>query len=82
MEFIVGLPMSSHRHDVIMVVVGRLTKVAHFSSVCSSYNASSVAKIFMKDIVQLHKIPHRIISNRDLVFTSTLWTSLQHALGT
>lgn len=29
----------------------------------------------------LHGIPRRIISNQDPIFTSTLWTSLQHALG-
>lgn len=65
-----------------MVTVDRLTKVAHFSPVRSSYNASSVARIFMENIVRLHGIPCRIISSRDPVFTSALWTSLQHALGT
>ena len=32
-DFIVGLPTSSHRHDAIMVTVDCLTKVAHFSPV-------------------------------------------------
>ena len=36
----------------------------------------------MEDIVRLHGIPRRIIFDRDPVFTSALWTSLQHALGT
>lgn len=81
-DFIVRLPVSSHRHDVIMVTMDRLTKVAHFSRVFPSYNASSMARIFMEDIVRLHGIPRRIISDKDLVFTSALWTSLQHALGT
>ena len=35
-DFIVGLPTSSRRHDAIMVTVDRLTKVAHFSPVRSS----------------------------------------------
>ena len=65
-----------------MVTVDRLTKVAHFSPVRSSYNASFVARIFMEDIIRLHGIPRRIISDRDPVFTSALWTSLQCALGT
>jgi len=81
-DFIVGLPMSSRPHDAIMVTVDRLTKVAHFSPICASYNASTVARVFMEDIVSLHGIPRRIISDRDPVFTSALWTSLQHALGT
>ena len=30
MDFIVGLPMTTHRHDAIMVTIDELTKVAHF----------------------------------------------------
>ena len=65
-----------------MVTVDRLTKVAHFSPIRSSYTAASVANVFMRDIVRLHGIPRTIISDRDLVFTSAFWTSLQHDLGT
>lgn len=43
---------------------------------------SYVARVFMEDIVRLHGIPQRIIFDRDLVFTSALWTSLQQSLGT
>lgn len=35
----------------------------------------------MRDIVRLHGIPWKIISDRDPVFTSEFWTSLQHGLG-
>ena len=35
----------------------------------------------MQDIVRLHRIPRKIISDRDPVFTSAFWTSLQHDLG-
>lgn len=47
-DFIVGLPLSVRCHDSIMVVVDRLTKVAHFILVRSSYNAASVARIYME----------------------------------
>lgn len=81
-DFIVGLPISSRRHDAIMVIVDRFTKVAHFVPIRSSYTSVVVAQVFLEYVVRLHGIPRRIISNRDLVFTSTLWTSLQYALGT
>ena len=81
MDFIVGLPMTIHRHDAIMVTIDQLTKVAHFVPIRSSYTAASVASIFMRGIVRLHGIPQKIISDRDLVFTSAFWTSLQHDLG-
>lgn len=76
MDFIVGLPMTPHRHDAIMVTVDQLTKVAHFSPMRSSYSTTSMAKVFMQDIVRLHGIPRKIISDRDPIFTSTFWTSL------
>ena len=81
-DFIVGFPLSARRHDSIMVVVDKLTKVAHFIPVRSSYNVASVARIFMEQVVRLHGIPKKIISDRDPVFTSSLWRSLQRELGT
>ena len=80
MDFIVGLPMTASHHDAIMVTIDRLTKVAHFAPIRSSYIAASVAGVFMRDIVRLHGIPRKIISDRDPVFTSAFWTSLQHDL--
>ena len=57
-DFIIGLPMSSRRHDCIMVTVDKLSKVAHFLPMKASYIASSIMHVFLKDIVQLHRIPH------------------------
>lgn len=55
--FIVGFPMTSRRHDAIIVTIDRLTKVAHFSPIRSYYTASLVARIFMEDIACLHGTP-------------------------
>ena len=65
-----------------MVIVDKLSKVAHFSPMTSSYTTSSIVHIFLEDIVHLHGIPCKIISNIDTLFSSSLWTSLQHALDT
>jgi hypothetical protein len=37
MDFIVGLPNTSQRHDSIWVIVDRLTKTAHFLPVHTTY---------------------------------------------
>ena len=53
-----------------MVVVDRLTKVAHFIAVKSTYLASEVAHVFIRDIVRLHGVPKKIVSDRDVKLTS------------
>lgn len=68
--------MTNHCHDVIMVIVDRLTKVAHFSPMRSSYTGASVANVFMHEIVRLHGIPQRIILDKYHVMTFTFFTSL------
>jgi hypothetical protein len=46
MDFIVGLPKSGNK-SVIMVVVDRLSKYAHFCSLQHPFTTSIVARIFM-----------------------------------
>ena len=82
MDFIVGLPLSSRRHDAILVTVDMLTKVAHFSPMCTTYTAQNIAQVFLRDIVRLHGVPRKIISDRDSLFTSAFWRVLQSTLGT
>jgi hypothetical protein len=81
MDFIVGLPLMTRRHDSIFVVVDTLTKSAHFIPIHMMYQAPNIARVFISEIVRLHGMPKRIISNRGLVFTRRFWTSFQEALG-
>jgi len=43
MDFIIGLSKTVRQHDSIMVVVDKLTKVAHLNPVKSTFSASDVA---------------------------------------
>jgi hypothetical protein len=47
MDFITGLPRTSKRYDSIWVIVDRLTKVAHFISVKTTYKLSQLAELYM-----------------------------------
>ncbi|XP_073153035.1 uncharacterized protein [Henckelia pumila] len=38
--------------------------------------------IYVRDVVRLHGVPNSIVSDRDPIFTSHFWQSLQEALGT
>ena len=47
MDFITGLPRSRSSCDSIWVVVDRLTKVAHFILVKTTYTSAKLANIYM-----------------------------------
>ena len=77
MDFVVGLSLTSHRHNAILVIVDKLTKSAHFIPVRDTYDVTDVARVFVSEVIHLHGIPKKIISDRDSGFTSRFWTSLQ-----
>jgi hypothetical protein len=45
MDFIVGLPRTRDGYDSIWVIVDRLTKVAHFISVKTTYLGAQLAEL-------------------------------------
>ena len=81
MDFITGLPKSEGK-SVIMVVVDRLTKYAHFCALSHPFKASTVSTAFMETIQKLHGNPKIIVSDRDPIFTGNFWTELFSCLGT
>jgi hypothetical protein len=82
MDFFVGLLLTSHRHNSILLIVDKLTKSAHFILVRDTYDVTNVARVFVSEVIHFDRIPKNIISYRDSRFTSRFWTSLQSALGT
>jgi hypothetical protein len=75
MDFVEGFPRVAGK-SVVLTVVDRFSKYAHFIALGHPYTAASVAKVFFDSIVRLHGIPCSIVSDRDLVFTSKSWTEL------
>jgi hypothetical protein len=62
--------------------VDRLTKVAHFIPVKTTYTSGQLADLYLSRIVSLHGIPKTIVSDRGTQFTSRFWRSLHQDLGT
>ena len=69
MDFIEGLP-KSEGCSVILVIVDRLTKYAHFLPVKHPYTAATIAQLFMDYVVKLHGLLALIVSDRDTIFVS------------
>ncbi|GJP52084.1 hypothetical protein CLOM_g11187 [Closterium sp. NIES-68] len=74
MDFVTG-------HDVL-VVVDRLTKMAHFAPCCTTITAEETAGLLISTVVRLHGIPAAIISDRDPKFTSKFWQDTWARYGT
>ena len=72
MDFVEGF-LCINGKSVILTVVDRFSKFAHFIALGHPYTATSVAHAFFADIVRLHGIPASIVSDRDPVFTSGFW---------
>jgi hypothetical protein len=70
MDFITRLPHTYKGYDAIRVIVDRLTKVVHFIPVKTTYKGSQLAELYMAQIVCLHGVPKKIVSDRGSQFTS------------
>ncbi|CAI7850789.1 unnamed protein product, partial [Closterium sp. NIES-54] len=73
MDFVTGLPAGASGNDSVLVVVDRLTKMAHFAPCRTTITTERTAKLFISTVVRLHGLPSAIISDRDPKFTSKLW---------
>jgi hypothetical protein len=70
MEFIVGLPRTQARYDLIWVIMDRLTRVAHSIPVKTTYSGAKLVELYISRIVCLHGVPKKIVSDRGSQFTS------------
>ena len=64
------------------MIVDRLTKSAHFLAMKTIDPMNSLAKLYIQEVVRLHRIHLSIVFDRDPKFTSQFWQILQRALGT
>ena len=81
MNFITRLPRTRRQHDLIWVIVDRMTKSSRFLAVNTTYSAEDCANPYLTEIVRLNGVPLSIISDRCRQFTSHFWKSFQKGLG-
>ncbi|GJX64732.1 ty3-gypsy retrotransposon protein [Tanacetum coccineum] len=74
-DFIIGLPKSKG-YKVILVVVDHLLKYCHFIPLKRPFTARSLAEVFLKEVIRLHRIPKSVLSDRDPLFLSMFWKEI------
>jgi IS30 family transposase len=82
MDFILGLPRTHSGYDSIWVTVDRLTKVAHFIPIKTTYSRPQLVELYMSRIVCLHGVLKNIVSDRGTPFTLKFWERLHETLDT
>ena len=79
MGFVSGLPRTQKGHDAVWVIVDRLTKTAYFLQINMKCSLEKLAKLYMDEVVRLHRVPVSIVSNRDPKFVTRFWQKLQES---
>jgi hypothetical protein len=64
MDFIEGLPKVTEK-SVILTVVDRFSKYAHFIALSHPYTTAFVTRAFFDSVVRLHGFPSSIVNDRD-----------------
>ncbi|CAA77891.1 Reverse Transcriptase, partial [Cladosporium fulvum T-1 virus] len=86
MDFITKLPRSKDRvtgqaYDMILVMVDRLTKYAHFIPASEIYTAEQLGYLVLDRLIRYHGFPEVFITDRDKLFTSNYWKTLMGTIG-
>ena len=73
MDFVFGFPITQRKHDLVWVIVDRLTKFAHFLPVRLDYSMDRLTELYVSEIVRLHGIPLSIsVRTRSTVYVKVL----------
>jgi len=76
------MPRSKWSGDSIFIVVDRFSKMSHFIPCHKIDDATNIANLFFREIIQLLEVPMSIVFYRDVKFLSYFWKVLWGKLGT
>jgi hypothetical protein len=72
----------SLENDSLWVIVDRLAKVAHFIPINTTYTGLQLAELHISMIVCFHRVPMRIVSDRETQVISKFWERLHETMAT
>ena len=82
MDFVGPLPQTARHHDYILVVVDRLSKMAHFLPCKSNITGQQTAQLFVDRIWSLHGLPKSVVTDRGRQFLNKFNSALCKLIGT
>lgn len=83
-DFVGPLPNSRNCNasfNMICVIIDLLTGTVHLIPGCLDYKAKEMAELIFTEIYKHYVLPAQIVSDRDMLFTSTFWKHLHSLLG-
>ena len=75
LDYITGLP-EEQRQNAILVVVDRLSKMAHYIPTTKEVSAQETARLLLHHVWKYHRTPKKIICDRGPQFDSQVWKQL------
>jgi hypothetical protein len=82
LDFIGPLPRTARGHDMVMVVIEKLTRWVYYISMRKTDTGQDVFALLDRFVLANHDTPRQIISDRDSRFTSHFWEGMWAALRT
>jgi len=70
MDFVLGLPKTLRKHDLVLVIVDSFSNMANLLPYSRTSDAPKVAKIIFEGIVKLHYLPKTVMCDMNGKFTS------------
>jgi hypothetical protein len=68
--------------NLITVVIDLLTGMVHLIPSRINYTARQIAELMFESIYKLHGLPRCIVSDQDVLFTTTFWKRLHELIRT
>ena len=84
LDFVTGLPMSEEGHNTILTITDKFSRLVRLIAMRSGESESSaeeVARIFVDSWWRCYGMPAKVISDRDVRFTSRFWTEFLRLTG-
>jgi len=79
---VIGPLPESNGMDTIVVIVDRFIKMIRLKATMTNIFSEGIAKIYQDEIWKLHRIPRKILSNKELQFVSKFTEKFMKALET